>query len=74
MLETTPRDRVLTVTLPSWNLKQFATNPCGGILNGLLVLGHPYMLYLLRHWGAVRNSLLNSPETEDSSVGQLLPK
>lgn len=61
-------------SLPSWNLKQFATNPCGCILNGLVVLGHPYMLYLLQRRGAASNPLLNPPETEESSAGQMLPK
>lgn len=32
------------------------------------------MLYLLQHRGAVSNSLLNSPETEESSVRQMVPK
>lgn len=47
---------------------------CGWILNGPVILGHPYMLlYLLRHCGAVSNLLLNTSETEESSAGCLLP-
>lgn len=47
---------------------------CGWILNGPVILAHPYMLfYLLRHCGVACNLLLNSSETGESSAGWLPP-